>query len=132
MFMRDFAKDCNVEDTAIAVIWFQSGAVASVTCSWKVPGELANPFRIVGTRGSLVLHGKEIHVRGHDGQCKVMSLGGHSDKPTITDLFVRWITHGAPFPATGREAMETIKVLEAACRTMDAAWRLPASHKSSA
>lgn len=51
---------------------------------------------------------------------QVIAIRGKGPSPTITDLFVRWMLDGTPFPPDGRAALQTIKVLEAAYATMDA------------
>ena len=125
MFRKDFGADCDVEDTAIAVIRFESGAVGSVTCSWKVDSRVAQPLRIVGDRGALVQRRKEIEFVGRDGESEIVSQPSpeideatSQTKPTITDLFVRWILHNEPYPATGVATLPTIQVLDAVCGMM--------------
>ena len=107
---KTLAHNIEVEDTGVAMLEFESGALGVIEASTAIwPGRAAR-MDIHGTKGSLTIEGDELvflHVKGEEPvTAKDVDAGGASD-PTDIDVtpFVRQFTDIADAIKSGRQPL---------------------------
>ena len=116
---RDFADDpqVDVEDTASIIVALEGGVVLHVDASWTLSGPRP-PAEVQGTEGAMWASSDGLWVQRLGAEPEQVPVPEVTR--TITDDFVDHVRTGSPLPAPAAEVLESVKVLEACYRTIDA------------
>jgi predicted dehydrogenase len=106
------------EKTVVATIDFEGGCVAQLAATyaarWPKAGEIADPLRIIGTKGMVV--GDCYSHDGIDGWANLPTEGNGIEDGTrgCVDAFVDAVVNDREVPISGEEALASLEVCFAA------------------
>jgi predicted dehydrogenase len=119
----DSIDHTSVEDTAFAILRFDSGVLASIAAHWSVTDgsdRRTNAMRIGGTDGSLEFwplyekHSRGTLIRANaEGELEIAVPEG-STHVALLDAIAAARADGRPFPITGEDGLIAARVIDAA------------------
>lgn len=83
-YARTLKHPIEVEDTAAAIVEFESGALGAIECSTACSPGYPRRFEICGERGSVILEEDVILRWDMDAPCR-LPVGGHADNVASSD-----------------------------------------------
>jgi predicted dehydrogenase len=118
--VADIRPDDDQEDTMLANLRFESGAVGHLIYSVGVLERDEPPIRIFGTEGSMAVHDQQIVITDAGGSEETLDL---SNAPSgyVEELadFYRAVAEGKPPAVTPRQALSDLAVIAATFQSSD-------------
>lgn len=113
--IADFQPDDDHEDTMLANLRFETGAIGHLTYAVGVLQRDEPPIRIFGTEGSMAVHSRRIVITGSDGNEQTLDFSG-APNAYVEEFrdFYRAIAEGKPPDVTPRQALSDLAVIAAA------------------
>jgi predicted dehydrogenase len=113
--IADMRSGDDQEDTMLANLRFESGAIGHLTYSVGVLQRDEPPIRIHGTRGSMAIHRRQIVIADGDGAEETLDVS-NTPSAYVEEFrdFYRAVAEGTPPEVTPRQALSDLAVIDAA------------------
>jgi len=112
------------DDTAMAILQYENGVIASLTASRVSYNGNDRTTRIFGTKGSITLYGQKapVCVELADGQTEYFCLPDvpsqrEVEKTLVDEAFFQCILNGGPPPVSARDGLRVMEVVDAVYRS---------------
>ena len=112
------------DDTAMAILQYENGVIASLTASRVSYNGNDRITRIFGTKGSITLYGQKapVCVELEDGQAECLCLPDvpsqrEVEKTLVDEAFFKCILNDGPPPVSARDGLRVMEVVDAVYRS---------------